>query len=88
MKRNRELADLGSTTALNAMVEIVSGSRRGTNPAILAREVRQLLKLGEGRSLAAIEGFCAELQEFIEVAPRDPSASLIEHIATKRTRRA
>ena len=71
MKRDRyraeKLIDIGSTTALSAMVEIVSN---GSAAGVLARQVKAMLArlLREDQDYA-IEGFCDELQSFIESVP-------------------
>lgn len=70
MKRDRErkLADIGSTTALSAMVEIVE-TGAGAN-GVLARQARAMLaRLKSPDHGPAIEGFCDELQTFIESVP-------------------
>jgi len=66
--RAEKLIDIGSTTALSAMVEIVSN---GSAAGILARQVRAMLArltAPEDQDFA-IEGFCDELQSFIESVP-------------------
>lgn len=74
MKRDRhraeKLIDIGSTTALSAMVEIVSNDQ----PAgILIRQARAMLeRLAAPLSdeqVYSLEGFCDELQSFIESVP-------------------
>lgn len=91
MKRDRDraekLIDIGSTTALSAMVEIVSNDR----PAgILARQVRAMLdrlELPEDQDYA-IEGFCDELQSFIESVPGARRAALPTPERSRRGRTA
>jgi hypothetical protein len=74
MKRDRDraekLIDIGSTTALSAMVEIVSNDQ----PAgILIRQARAMLERLEAplsdEQVYTLEGFCDELQSFIESVP-------------------
>lgn len=86
MKRDKDraekLIDIGSTTALSAMVEIVSN---GSAAGILARQVKAMLarlELSEDQEYA-IEGFCDELQSFIESVPGARSVS----VAPERSRR-
>lgn len=69
MKRDHRerLIDIGSTTALNAMVEIVSNR---SDSGELARQAQQMLsRLSPAQTVAALEGFCDELQTFIESVP-------------------
>ena len=74
-QRARKLIDIGSTTALSAMVEIVTN---GSAAGILARQVRAMLaRLEQPEDQDyAIEGFCDELQTFIESVPGARSARL------------
>ena len=71
-ERARRLIDIGSTTALSAMVEIVDRSQRPSGDAggILARQAKAMLaRLDAGDREKAIEGFCDELQSWIESVP-------------------
>lgn len=66
--KEQRLIDIGSTTALSALVEIVSGERR--DAGILGRQAQALLERfrgSEGRY--ALQGFCDELQSLIESVP-------------------
>lgn len=74
MKSNRttQLKDIGSTTALSAMVEIFEGARGDATAAgILARQARAMLsRLPQPEDQgAALEAFCDELQTFVESVP-------------------
>lgn len=91
MKRNKDrpekLIDIGSTTALSAMVEIVSSEQPG---GILVRQARAMLDRlpsAEDRDYA-IEGFLDELQTFIESVPGARRASLPAPERTRRIRPA
>jgi hypothetical protein len=70
MKRDRhraeKLIDIGSTTALSALVEIVSTSTAG----VLTRQAQAMLdRLPPEDQDYAIAGFCDELQSFVESVP-------------------
>jgi hypothetical protein len=72
--RARRLIDIGSTTALSAMVEIVERSEArkagGDAGGILARQATAMLaRLDADDQSKAIEGFCDELQAWIESVP-------------------
>ena len=67
-ERQQKLIDIGSTTALSAMVEIVE--TQAPAAGILARQARAMLaRLSSPDHGPAIEGFCDELQTFIESVP-------------------
>lgn len=74
--RAQKLIDIGSTTAISAMVEIIAEREgRANATGILARQARAMierLEVPEDRE-AAIEGFCDELQTFFESVPGIPS---------------
>lgn len=93
MKRDRDraerLIDVGSTTALSAMVEIVSN---GQPAGILARQASAMLarlglELPEGPA-CAFAGFLDELQSFIESVPGARSQSLAPERSARRRRAA
>lgn len=66
--KEQRLIDIGSTTALSALVEIVSGERR--DAGILGRQAAALLERFQGREgRYALQGFCDELQSLIESVP-------------------
>lgn len=66
-ERHERLIDIGSTTALSAMVEIV-GNR--TDGGTLARQAQAMLsRLDPEDAAPALEGFCDELQTFLESVP-------------------
>lgn len=73
--RDRKLIDIGSTTALSALVEIVAGSaeRPKGSPvgAILSRQAKAMLArlTRTADQQTALEGFCDELQSWIESVP-------------------
>jgi hypothetical protein len=70
--RARRLFDIGSTTALSAMVEIVETAKqaRGNASGLLARQAKAMLaRLQRPDQEKAIEGFCDELQAWIESVP-------------------
>jgi hypothetical protein len=85
-EHKKNLADLGSTTALSAVADIVAGTRPGSgqrSAGILAREVLAMFEsLDHAERAVAIVGLCDELEHFIEVVP-DPSGSLIAHLGRK-----
>lgn len=85
--RARKLIDIGSTTALSAMVEIVESKReRGNAPGVLARQARAMmerLEIPEDRDVA-IEAFCDELQSFFESVPGIPSPRYAPEPARRR----
>jgi hypothetical protein len=91
MKREKDraekLIDIGSTTALSAMVEIVSN---GSAAGILARQVRAMLaRLAAPEDQGyAIEGFCDELQSFIESVPGARRATFPAPERSRRRRAA
>lgn len=65
-QRAQKLIDIGSTTALTALVEIVESNTSG----VLARQARAMLaRLSKSDHIAALEGFCDELQSFVESVP-------------------
>lgn len=88
--REQRLIDIGSTTALSALVEIVSGERR--DAGILGRQATALLERyrgAEGRH--ALQGFCDELQSLIESGSEKyrrpiPPARLKKHPPRRETR--
>lgn len=66
--RAQRLIDIGSTTAISALVEIVSGERR--DAGILGRQAQALLERYRGEEgRHALQGFCDELQSLIESVP-------------------
>lgn len=93
MKRDRhraeKLIDIGSTTALSAMVEIVSNDR---TEGILIRQARAMLERLEAplsdEQVYTLEGFCDELQSFIESVPGARRATLPQRITARRGRTA
>lgn len=93
MKRDRDraekLIDIGSTTALSAMVEIVSNDK---TEGILIRQARAMLeRLAAPLSdeqIFTLEGFCDELQSFIESVPGARRATLPTPERSRRGRTA
>lgn len=87
MKRDRhraeKLIDIGSTTALSAMVEIVSNDQPN---GILIRQARAMLDRLERPEdqIYALEGFCDELQSFIESVPGARCATLPQRTTAAR----
>lgn len=69
--RDRRLVDVGSTTALSAMVEILESRRSGGSAkGVLTRQAKAMLaRLDPGDRDKLIEGFCDELQSFLESVP-------------------
>lgn len=93
MKRSRDraekLIDIGSTTALSAMVEIVSNEQ----PAgILVRQAQAMLERLKAplsdEQRYSLEGFCDELQSFIESVPGARRATLPAPERSRRGRTA
>lgn len=79
-KHREKLIDIGSTTALSALVEIVTGKADG----ILARQARAMLdRLPRPEDQeTALEGFHDEIQGLFESCPGIPTSRKLN--ATRR----
>ena len=87
MKRQKEraerLQDIGSTSALAGLVEIVTN---GSAAGILARQLIAILdRRPEDRDFL-IEGFCSELEAFVESVPGAQSAIAPSRATARRSR--
>lgn len=85
--RAEKLIDIGSTTALSAMVEIVSNDQPN---GILIRQARAMLERLKAplsdEQVYTLEGFCDELQSFIESVPGARCATLPQQQRTTARR--
>lgn len=85
--RAERLQDIGSTSALAGMVEIVTN---GSAAGILARQLIAILdrrQSPEDRDYL-ITGFCDELESFVESVPGAQRADASHKIAARRGRTA
>jgi hypothetical protein len=94
MKRDRlteKLIDIGTTTALSAMVEIVEAKRAGGAPGgILARQAAAMVGRIPVKAdyYRAMEAFLDELQLFIESVPGARTAQSTGERTGRRSGRA